>query len=147
MDEALNKTNEQEVKESCTEKEVAEKDSNIEKTEQKSEKQELELDNFIIEEAILDKKKTLLDLVEIAIRNKVENEHNGYCLSYIQTEQLLNDYCTIEDLKLPNGKAILNSMFKKIKASLEQPGYTEYVDGIKRLGEIYKRIEKMNFNS
>lgn len=65
---------------------------------------ELKLDNFIKDEEIRDKKKILLDLVEIAIRTKVENEVNGYCLCYEKTEQLLNDYRTIENLKLPNGK-------------------------------------------
>lgn len=127
--------------------EALKKGNNEETVEKQEVEQELKLDNFIEEEIIKDKKKALLDLIEIAIRNKVENEHNGYCLCYAHTEQLLNDYCTIEDLKLPNGKAILNSMFKKIKASLEQPGYTEYPDGIKRLGEIYKRVERMNFNN
>lgn len=86
----------------------------------------------------------MLDLVEIAIRTKVENEVNGYCLCYEKTEQLLNDYSTIENLKLPNGKDILNSIFKKIKESLEQPEYKSFENGIYRLSEVYKRIERMN---
>lgn len=147
MEEALKESVESTEKVEKIEKsEKSEKGERVERVAEK-EKQELELDNFIEEEVIKDKKKALLDLVEIAIRNKVENEHNGYCLCYAQTEQLLEDYSTIEDLKLPNGKAILNSMFKKIKASLEQPGYTEYTNGIKRLGDIYKKIERMNFNN
>ncbi len=118
---------------------------NIEDKELKNEHgSELKLDNFIKDEEIRDKKKILLDLVEIAIRTKVENEVNGYCLCYEKTEQLLNDYSTIENLKLPNGKDILNSMFKKIKESLEQPEYKSFENGIYRLSEVYKRIERMN---
>lgn len=126
---------------------VEKQNANEEVNEKQEIEQELKLDKFIEEDIIKDKKKTLLDLIEIAIRNKVENEHDGYCLCYTKTEELLNDYCTIEDLKLPNGRDILNSMFKKIKISLEQPGYMEYNDGIRRLSEIYKRVERMNFNN